>query len=94
VSLNVYLDDCANSDLLTDLLRQAGHKVTRPADVNLEGEDDDVHFAFAAANDWTIITKNPSDFEQIHDFDPHHAGILAVYQDNDPTRDMSDAEIL
>jgi len=96
MSLNLYLDDCANSDLLADLLRQTGHRVVRPADANggLEGEDDDVHFAYAAANDLTIITKNPSDFRQLHDLNPYHSGILAVYQDNDLSRDMSDAEIV
>ena len=94
--LKLYLDDCANSDLLADLLRQVGHQVFRPADANvgLVGADDDVHFAFAAANDLTIITKNPSDFEDLHNIDQAHSGILAVYQDNDPTRDMSDAAIV
>ena len=96
MSLNLYLDDCSNSDLLADLLRQSGHRVVRPTDasVGLVGADDEVHFAFAAANDLAIITKNPSDFQHLHDLDPHHSGILAVYQDNDPSRDMSDAEIV
>jgi Domain of unknown function (DUF5615) len=96
VSLNLYLDDCSNSDLLADLLRQAGHQVVRPADApgDLTGADDDEHFAFAAANDLSIITKNPSDFKNLHDADSSHRGILAVYQDNDPLRDMSDAEIV
>lgn len=60
----------------------------------MDGEDDDVHLAFAAQHNLTIITKNPSDFQDLHDLDPHHSGILAVYQDNDPSRDMSDAEIV
>jgi predicted nuclease of predicted toxin-antitoxin system len=94
VALNLYLDDCSNSDLLADLLRQAGHSVVRPADSGLEGADDDVHFAHAAASNLTIITKNPSDFQHLHDLNPNHSGILAVYQDNDSTRDMSDAEIV
>ena len=96
MSLNVYLDDCSNSDLLADLLRQSGHRVVRPTDaaVGLEGEDDEVQLAFAAAHGLTIITKNPSDFQHLHDLDSHHAGILAVYQDNDPSRDMSDPEIV
>lgn len=96
MSLNLYLDDCSNSDLLAHLIQQAGHRVVRPTDANvgLDGEDDDVHLAFAATNDLTIITKNPSDFQHLHDLDPHHSGILAVYQDNDPSRDMSDAEIV
>jgi predicted nuclease of predicted toxin-antitoxin system len=96
LSLRVYLDDCANSDLLADLLSQAGHAVIRPSDANvsMEGAVDDMHFAFAKANNLTIITKNPSDFKNLHLADANHAGILAVYQDNDPNRDMSDAEIV
>jgi hypothetical protein len=86
VALYLYLDDCSNSDLLADLFRQAGHRVTRPTDaaVALQGVDDQAHFDFAAGNGLTIITKNPADFKAIHDLDPRHNGILAVYQDNDP----------
>jgi Domain of unknown function (DUF5615) len=96
VALNLYLDDCSNSDLLADLLQQAGHRVVRPTDegVGLGGEDDDVHFEFAAAHDLTIITKNPADFQTLHDLDQRHSGILAVYQDNDISRDMSNADIV
>ena len=36
----------------------------------------------------TLMTANPRDFEPLHAQQPDHAGILAVYQDNDP-RDMS-----
>jgi hypothetical protein len=96
VALSLYLDDCSNSDLFADLLRQAGHRVVRPTDpgVDLDGEDDDLHLAFAAAQRLTIVTKNPGDFLELHDAGQPHHGILAVYQDNDLTRDMSDAEIV
>jgi hypothetical protein len=91
-----YLDDCANSEVLASLLRQAGHHVSRPtdADVGLTGEDDQVHFAFAAEHGHTLITKNPADFEELHEQNSAHAGIFAIYQDNDPSRDMSNAEIV
>jgi len=96
VALKLYLDDCSNSDLLANLLRQAGHEVVRPTDerVGLIGEDDDVHFAFVAAHGLTLITKNPANFKALHDLDLPHSGILAVYQDNDPSRDMSNADIV
>jgi hypothetical protein len=96
VALNLYLDDCSNSDLLADLLRQAGHRVRRPTDedINLEGADDDVHFAFAAAHHLAIITKNPADFLEFHQANQQHAGIFAVYQDNDRSRDMSQADVV
>lgn len=96
MALNLYLDDCSNSDLLADLLRQAGHRVVRPTDedVGLEGADDDVHFDYASAQGLTIVTKNPADFKTLHESNRAHVGILAVYQDNDPARDMSDADIV
>jgi predicted nuclease of predicted toxin-antitoxin system len=94
VALNLYLDDCSNSNLLADFLAQARHTVTRPDEVGVGGEDDGVHFAFAAGNGLTIITKNPADFLELHEANQQHSGILAVHQDNDPTRDMSDAEIV
>lgn len=96
MALNLYLDDCSNSNLLADLLRQTGHRVVRPTDedVGLDGEDDHVHFGFAAASGLTLITKTPADFKALHDLDQRHYGILAVYQDNDISRDMSNAEIV
>lgn len=96
MAVNLYLDDCANADLLASLLEQAGHRVVRPTDsgVVTTGQDDHVHLDFAVANGLTIITKNPADFEALHDTNPHHSGILAVYQDNDPSRDMSAQDIV
>jgi hypothetical protein len=96
VALNLYLDDCSNSDVLADLLRQAGHRVVRPTDegVGLDGEDDHIHFVFAAANGLTIITKNPGDFEALHELNQQHFGILVVHQDNDSSRDMRPADIV
>lgn len=97
MALNLYLDDCSNSDLLAYLLRKAGHRVVRPNDpgVGLDGADDADHFAFAAAHDLTVITKNPADFFPPHEATaPNHPGIFGVYQDNDVSRDMSDAEIV
>jgi predicted nuclease of predicted toxin-antitoxin system len=85
VSLRLYLDDCANSDLLADLLRRAGHDVVRPGDAGIAWQNDDIHFAYASANGLTLITKNPADFLARHQIDPNHAGIFAIYLDNDKT---------
>ena len=62
--------------------------------IGLDCEDDQVHFGFAAAHRLTIITKNPADFKALHDLDQRHSGILGVSQDNDPWRDMSNADIV
>ncbi len=94
MALNLYLDDCANADLLALLLRQAGHTVVRPADAGTSGVDDDVHLAYAVKNDLILVTKDPDDFHALHRQTPTHHGIFGVYQDNDVTRDMSAADIV
>ena len=65
MALKLYLDDCAYSHSLRDLLLTAGHTVVTPADAGLTGRDDPVHLAFATANDLLCVTKNPDDFESL-----------------------------
>ena len=94
MALSLYLDDCANSDLLADLLAQAGHSVVRPTDAGTSGEDDDVHFHYAQTRGLVVITKNPPDFQALHQADPKHPGIFAIYQDNHVNRDMTDTDVV
>jgi predicted nuclease of predicted toxin-antitoxin system len=93
VALRVYLDDCAYSKLLARLLRDAGHEVVTPFEVGISGAHDDIHFEYARTHSLVLPTKNPADFEELHQQQPDHPGILAVYQDNSP-HDMSDFEIV
>lgn len=94
MSLKIYLDDCAYAKDLVRLLRLAGHEVVTPAEAGMTSADDEVHFGYAAAQSLVILTKNPDDFAELHAMDSGHAGILAVYQDNNPDRDMSYADIV
>ena len=91
MSLNIYLDDCAFSHKLRRLLIEAGHDVQVPADAHppLTGAADEVHFAYVQKVDRVILTLNPKDFLILHQQSAQHSGILAVYQDNDLTKDMS-----
>ena len=77
-------------------LSAAGHDVETPGDARswLSGADDRAHFMHAKAAGRTLLTLNARDFKELHDRDPVHAGILAVYQDNDPARDMSYRDIV
>ena len=96
VSLAIYLDDCAFSHRLRSLLLDAGHRVQIPAEAipSLTGASDDIHFAHACTTQQAILTYNAADFLQLHRQHPEHAGILAVYQDNDPAKDMTYADIV
>lgn len=96
MSLRLYLDDCAFSYRLRRMLIEAGHDVQVPADVypSLTSADDDVHFAHAVRTGRVLMTWNPKDFKALHRRFPAHPGVLAVYTDNDRTRDMTDGEVV
>ena len=96
MSLSIYLDDCAFSYRLRTLLLAAGRQVQIPAEVEppLTGAADQAHFAHARATKRVLRKKKPGDFLHRHQQDPNPAGILAVYQDNDPTKDMNYHEIV
>jgi predicted nuclease of predicted toxin-antitoxin system len=94
MSLRLYLDDCAADRRLVTLLRSAGHDVTIPADTGLTGAKDEVHFAHSLDSDRLLLTRNPKDFTPLLAQRPDHPGVLAIYFDNDPTRDMTAAEVV
>ena len=96
LSLRLYLDDCAYSRRLRQQLQTAGHDVETPFDVTppLSGADDAVHWAHTKGVGRVLLTFNPRDFKRFHDQETCYPGILAVYQDNDPTKDMSYGDIV
>lgn len=96
MSLKLYLDDCAFSHRLRARLQEAGHSVQVPADTRpaLTGADDLTHFRYAISTSQIILTYNAGDFLALHRQHPTHPGILAVYQDNDITRDMTYDDIV
>ncbi|MBI3951803.1 MAG: DUF5615 family PIN-like protein [Acidobacteria bacterium] len=91
--LHLYLDDCADSNRLAKTLRQAGFPTTTPRDAGTSGREDTDHLEYATVNGSTLITKNSKHFVELHHLwqsnGRTHSGILLIYQDNDPTRDMS-----
>ena len=96
--LSFYLDDCSDEDLLIRLLRRAGHTVTSPRQTGTVGWYDSDHLDYASRHDFTLITHNPRDFRDLHDIRHaqglRHRGIILIYRDNDPSRDMTAADIV
>jgi predicted nuclease of predicted toxin-antitoxin system len=76
------------------MLREAGHHVVTPAESGTAGADDEDHLGYAIQNNLTLLTKNPSDFLELHEQDCNHPGILAIHQDNDIARDMTYGDIV
>lgn len=71
------------------LLRAAGHYVVTPAEAGTSKVADQLHFRYALTHQLVLLTKDTMDFQSYHDANPEHPGVLVIYQDNDPHRDMT-----
>ena len=95
--MRVYLDDDLDSDTLSRLLQREGHEVVSPRAVGTRGFADEEHLRHAMANELVLLTANAQDFVDLHQAwmrqQRHHGGILIVYRENNPARDMSFQQI-
>jgi hypothetical protein len=89
LSLRLLLDEDTQSKLLIRLLREAGHGLTTVSEVAMEGRPDSEVLEYARANTLILLTRNAGDFFILHEQYPDHSGILAIYQDKDPAKNMS-----
>ena len=91
--MRLLVDEDAQARALLRLLRESGHDVATVAELGLNGVPDDTVLARASADDRVLLTRNCGDFLALHQSSAGHRGILAVYQDDDPSKDMSYDEI-
>ena len=91
--LSLYLDECADDDILAALLRQAGHQVSTPRIAGTSGLSDREHLDYAAQRGYTLLTKDPDDFMELHHqwlaTNRTHSGILLIYEDKDVSKNLS-----
>lgn len=91
--MNLYLDDNITDRRLMVQLRQAGHDVVIPTEAGQDGASDATHWAYAIHQNRILLTQDVNDFTDLHDLilaaGGHHPGLLLLYTENDPTRDMT-----
>lgn len=89
MSLRLLLDEDIQAKFLVTLLKKAGHDILTINDVNLTGELDPVVLDYARQTNRVLLTQNCHDFEYLHNINPNHPGILAVYHEAIRSKDMS-----
>lgn len=94
MSLRLLVDEDTQARLLVERLRAAGHDVQTATEADLIGQPDPQVLAHARREGRLLLTRNGADFLQLHRVDATHPGILAVYQDADPAKNMSYADIV
>jgi hypothetical protein len=95
--MRLYLDDDLDSNALIGLLLQAGHQVVSPRAVGTRGVSDEEHLRYASEHALTLITANAGDlidlYQEWMSHEQEHSGILVVYRENNPVRDMTFEQI-
>ena len=76
------------------MLRADGHDVLTVSEANLTAKPDQTVLNFARSKQRALLTRNCDDFFILHEADPAHSGILAVYQDAAPKKAMNYAAIV
>lgn len=89
MSLELLLDEDSQAKYLVNLLRAAGHDVLTINEAGLMGQSDSFVLEYARQQGRVLLTRNCDDFEEIHQINPVHPGILAVYQNPDATKNMN-----
>jgi predicted nuclease of predicted toxin-antitoxin system len=82
------LDEDSQAQLLVKLLTAAGHDVLTINEVGLVGCTDDIVLDYATHENRILLTHNCDDFEALHQANPSHSGILAVYRNANLLKNM------
>jgi predicted nuclease of predicted toxin-antitoxin system len=83
------LDEDSQAKYLVKLLQTAGHSVVTVNAAGLMNHTDVVVLDYARHNKLVLLTRNCDHFQDLHQMNPAHSGILAVYQDSNTSKNMS-----
>ncbi|MGB5596655.1 MAG: DUF5615 family PIN-like protein [Crocosphaera sp.] len=89
MSLRLLLDEDCQAKILVRMLENMNHDVKTVNEVGLQGLADNLVFDYARQNDCVLVTYNCDDYEKLHEINENHSGILGIYKNNNPARDMN-----
>lgn len=76
-----------------DVLRGAGHDVVSIAELDRNGSLDPEVFVLAQSSQRVLLTHNVADFHALALACPGHHGVIAIYRDGDPRKNMNYRDI-
>jgi len=94
LSLRLFVDEDTVAKALVGQLRKAGHDVLTVHEAVLTSEPDDRVLEHAMRENRIVLTRNCEEFRALHAAHPKPPGICAIYQDRDPSKNMTYAAIV
>lgn len=94
MSLRLLIDEDTQYRAIVEALRASQHDVLTANEAALTGQPDSIVLDFARQENRILLTRNCKDFLALHQNNPSHPGILAIYQDRNYSKDMTIAEVV
>jgi predicted nuclease of predicted toxin-antitoxin system len=89
MNFSLLLDEDFQAKYLINLLKASNYDILTVSEAGLESVDDKEVLEFSVQQKRALLTRNCNDFLKLHQLNSNHFGILAVYQDSDPLKNMS-----
>lgn len=89
MSLRLLVDEDTQARRLVEMLQAEGYDVLTINEAGMTSVSDTVVMEIARTQQRVLLTRNCDDFLALHETNSDHSGILAIYQDADPTKSMS-----
>ncbi|MGK7929434.1 MAG: DUF5615 family PIN-like protein [Spirulina sp.] len=86
-------EDCQDKRLIR-LLRNVNHDVITVNEAKLMGQPDPVILDYARTENRLVLTFNCDDYQELHQINSSHPGILGVYQEANFSKNMTYREIV
>ena len=87
------MDEDSQARAQLNLLRADGHDVVAIGELEKNGTAVPEVFDLAQSLERVLLTHNTEDFHELHRERSGHRGIMAVYRDADPRKNMNHAQI-
>lgn len=92
--MKLYLDENVISQRLIQHLEKKDFKIMTPFKTNLVGAPDQSHFEYCQKEKIPLLTKDAADFFVLHQKDKQHWGIIVIYEEGIPEKNMSVPQIV
>jgi predicted nuclease of predicted toxin-antitoxin system len=87
------VDEDSQARAQLNILRRDGHDAVAVGELDKNGTPDPEVFDLAQSLERVLLTHNTEDFHELHRERQGHRGIMVVYRDGDPRKNMSHAQI-
>jgi predicted nuclease of predicted toxin-antitoxin system len=91
--LRILVDEDSQARAQLNILRGDGHDVVAVGELGQNGTPDPEVYDLAQSLERVLLTHNTEDFHELQRKRPGHRGIMAVYRDADPRKNMNHAQL-